>query len=101
MQTRHGWAGVLSLFLIAGCSNDEPSAPGTVSEQITWIGSFTGGGVRGAVSLDLVKTRNDIEGDMVITRVPDLKAPEHLLVMGTLRFPRFYTVAAREEVAAY
>ena len=84
MQTRHGWVGFLSVLLIAGCSDDEPSSPETVSEQITLIGSFTGGGVRGAVSLDLVKTKNDVEGDMVITRVPDLKAPEHLLVMGTL-----------------
>ena len=84
MQTRYGWVAFLSALLVAGCGEDEPSSPGTVSEQITWIGSFTGGGVNGAVSLDLVTTNSDIEGEMVITRVPDLKAPEHLLVLGTL-----------------
>jgi len=78
-------AWVCVVIFVAGCGSDDgPSTPGPVSEQLTWIGSFTGGGVRGAVSLDLVKTEEKIAGNMVVTRVPELKAPELLLVSGTL-----------------
>jgi hypothetical protein len=70
--------------LAAGCNDDVTSPPPPTSQSLTWIGSFTEGGVRGALSLDIVTEGNKFTGDLVITRVPDLSATERLFVRGTI-----------------
>ena len=83
MRSRYGYVFGLTLFA-AGCNDDVTNPTPPVSESHSWIGSFTEGGVRGALSLDIVTEGNEFTGALVITRVPDLSAPEYLFVRGTI-----------------
>ena len=71
-------------FMVAGCGDDTTAPPPPTPESRTWIGSFTEGGVRGALSLDIVTEGNKFTGDLVITRVPELDAQPRLFVRGTI-----------------
>src|SRR5258705_9960473 len=83
MRARYHYALVFG-FLASGCGNDTTAPTPPVSESHTWIGSFTEGDVRGALSLDIVTENKEFTGALVITRVPDLSAPEYLFVRGTI-----------------
>jgi hypothetical protein len=83
MRVRYEYLFVLSV-LAFGCGDETTAPTPPVSESHTWIGSFTEGGVRGALSLEIVTENSEFTGALVITRVPDLSAPEHLFVRGTI-----------------
>ena len=83
MRARYGYAFVLYV-LAAGCNDDTTSPRVPVTRSLTSVGSFTEGGVRGALSLEAEVSDRDVIGELVITRVPDLGAPEYLFVRGTL-----------------
>jgi hypothetical protein len=75
----------LGLLIVAGCGgNDTTAPPPPTTESHTWIGSFTEGGVRGALSLEASVTDGNVTGQIVITRVPTLNVAEHMYVYGTM-----------------
>jgi hypothetical protein len=83
MRKRSGCLLLLAL-LAAGC-NDNTTAPPPTPEPLTWIGSYSDGSGSGTLSLDIVKTGNNLTGEVVITRVPELDRVAELFVRGTFQ----------------